>query len=1049
MKIISQNQIQRLFPRHIYERGLLYYKGNRVIGLSYNRHEEAWFAEVRGSEPYYVEIDLTKLNEGRIRTFCECPAFDTYQACKHLVAVMLKIADHEPHRTWEAKDTQEFMEAILSSQRQAPSILSVDRTPMKVEYYLKLDQAKKIWLEIKTGVDHCYVIRNVREFLDHVLENESHFFTKKFSYEPDRHYFLKADLDIFERLEEFILTGDLFTDRSYDVDNAYDRREFLIPPMSFRDLLEQLIERNLLVEVGNEFYKEIEIKRDETPLTFSVAQDRAKQLMLHMKGVEGTKFFLEYKTLFYDGAFYFPNENQLAIMTQVRRLGMADHQLPISSDSADTFFSEALPVLKQASQVNVEEQVTEEIIEHPLRARFYLQEKDGMIAGKLLYVYGPYEIDPFAKKTEEKMIIIRDVAKERHIMDLIEQANFHYNGKELYLKMDDDEEIYDFLYTILPDLDHYAELFLTSEIQNMIVEHEPMPSATVNVESGANLLEIGFDITGVDEEEVSELIQAVIEKKRYYRLNSGALISLETEEYENVGKLLEDLHVKSEDLQDGNIYLPAYRGMQIEAANVGKINYAPSFEKLLSKLKSPEEQVYELPENLHAELRHYQETGYQWFKSLSDYHLGGILADDMGLGKTLQTIAYLLSEPSDVPHLVVVPSSVIYNWRNECRKFAPDLKVAVISGLPEERAQIIEKSQSADIWITSYGTVRQDIEKYRKLAFQTLILDEAQYIKNYFTKTSRVIREIKAEKRFALSGTPIENSIDELWAIFQVILPGFLPNQREFKQMKKEKIASLMRPFILRRVKTEVLKELPEKIESVHVSELTKDQKELYVGYLKQLQEETSASISGNQFQKNRMKILAGLTRLRQLCCHPSLFIENYSGRSGKLDELMETVQTMRESGKRMLIFSQFTSMHELIIKELEKAGIEYFYLHGQTPAKDRLAMSEAFNNGEKSVFLISLRAGGTGLNLTGADTVILYDLWWNPAVEDQATGRAHRFGQKNVVQVIRFITEGTIEEKIYDLQQKKRELIDQVIQPGETMLSSLSEEDVRELLNI
>src|SRR5699024_5107239 len=349
-------------------------------------------------------------------------------------------------------------------------------------------------------------------------------------------------------------------------------------------------------------------------------------------------------------------ENQLAIMTQVRRLGMADHQLPISSDSADTFFSEALPVLKQASQVNVEEQVTEEIIEHPLRARFYLQEKDGMIDGKLLYVYGPYEIDPFAKKTEEKMIIIRDVAKERHIMDLIEQANFHYNGKELYLKMDDDEEIYDFLYTILPDLDHYAELFLTSEIQNMIVEHEPMPSATVNVESGANLLEIGFDITGVDEEEVSELIQAVIEKKRYYRLNSGALISLETEEYENVGKLLEDLHVKSEDLQDGNIYLPAYRGMQIEAANVGKINYAPSFEKLLSKLKSPEEQVYELPENLHAELRHYQETGYQWFKSLSDYHLGGILADDMGLGKTLQTIAYLLSEPSDVPHLVVVPS---------------------------------------------------------------------------------------------------------------------------------------------------------------------------------------------------------------------------------------------------------------------------------------------------------------------------------------------------------------------------------------------------------
>src|SRR5690625_4702693 len=283
-----------------------------------------------------------------------------------------------------------------------------------------------------------------------------------------------------------------------------------------------------------------------------------------------------------------------------------------------------------------------------------------------------------------------------------------------------------------------------------------------------------------------------------------------------------------------------------------------------------------------------------------------------------------------------------------------------------------------------------------------MILDEAQFIKNYATKTSKAIRQIQASRRFALSGTPIENSIDELWAIFQVVLPGLMPNQRKFKQLSHDKIASITKPFILRRLKQDVLNELPDKIESIYVSELTKDQKDLYVGYLQKLQDEATESIQSSGFNQNRMKILAGLTRLRQLCCHPSLFIENYSGRSGKLDELMETVQTMRESGKRMLIFSQFTSMHELIIKELEKAGIEYFYLHGQTPAKDRLAMSEAFNNGEKSVFLISLRAGGTGLNLTGADTVILYDLWWNPAVEDQATGRAHRFGQKNVVQVIR-----------------------------------------------
>lgn len=1050
MKTISRDQVQRLFPAHIYERGLIYYKNKKVLGLSYNKHSEAWFAEVEGSDLYYVEIDLTKLSAGRIRTFCECPAFNTHHTCKHLVAVMLEIANQRSIRQWNTRDTHDFIEGILLGQRKPTlSDMVIDKTPMKVEYYLKLDQSSKIWLELKTGIDHCYVIRSVREFLQHVLHDEEHVFTKNFSFDPESHYFLKQDMEILKELQDFIQTGDLFTDRSYDVENAYDRREFLIPAMSFLPVLEKIKERNLLIEVGNQYFKDIEIRKGEIPFSFSVDHDKEEQLLLKMSGVEGIKYFPAYRMVFQEGVFYFPTESQLNVMSQIRRLGIRDHELPISHENADTFFSEALPVLKQVSDIDIVEEVAKDIIEYPLRAKLYLHEKQDVIVGELTYHYGSFELNPFSKKTEKERIIIRDIEKEQQIMDLIEQSNFHYNGIELYLKMEDDEKVYDFLYTILPELDAYVELFLTADIQSLIVDYEPLPSATVNVQGESNLLEIGFDITGVNEDEVSALFEALIEKKRYYRLNSGALISLETEKYEAVGRLFDELAIRREDLHDGRVMLPAYRGMQIDELEGTEINYEPSFKQLLHKLKSPEDQVYELPGGLQADLRHYQETGYQWFKSLSSYHLGGILADDMGLGKTLQTITYLLSEPSEKPHLVVVPSSVIYNWRNECRKFAPSLKVAVISGSPEERGQIIKNSNECDVWITSYGTVRQDLNHYKEIPFQTLILDEAQNIKNYFTKTSRAVREIRAEKKFALSGTPIENSIDELWAIFQVILPGLLPSQSDFRQMEREKISALTRPFILRRVKSDVLKELPEKIESVHISELTKEQKELYVGYLQQLQAETSASLQGNQFQKNRMKILAGLTRLRQLCCHPSLFLENYEGRSGKLDELMETVQTMMDSGKRMLIFSQFTSMHELIIKELNKLSIDYFYLHGQTPSKNRVDMSDAFNNGEKSVFLISLRAGGTGLNLTGADTVILYDLWWNPAVEDQAAGRAHRFGQKNIVQVIRFITEGTIEEKIYDLQQKKRELIDQVIQPGETMLSSLSEEDVRELLNI
>ncbi|HLR73605.1 MAG TPA: DEAD/DEAH box helicase [Pseudogracilibacillus sp.] len=1049
MGTLTRTMIEKLFPVHIYERGLVYYNRNRVHGLSFNKQTDKWFAEVSGTQDYYVEVDLSTMKEGSIKAYCECPAFEMYNSCKHLVAVMLEVADKATEPKISKRVTSQFMEGIIQTASPTINVIS-DKVPMKVEYVLTFERwTDKIWLELKTGVDHCYVVRNVRELLEHVLQDEEHFFTNKFTYNPHDHYFLTEDMDILQQLKAFISTGDIYTDRSYYAENAYDKRSLLIPPLSFSALLEKLMERSLTVEVNNETYTNIEVEHDDIPFSYTVAHDEQEQLILKMDGIEGAIYFSDYHMVFIDGVFYFPTEAQQQTLEQIKRIGMADHELPIPREMQDQFFSEALPVLKKQSEVDISSNVADEIVEYPLQAKLYLEKNEEMIVGKLEYHYGPIEINPFTNATDDERIIIRDVEKEQEIMHLVEQSNFHYNGKELYINLLEDEETYDFLYIILPKLDEVVALYLTSDIQHLIVENEPIPSTSINVETSSNLLEIGFDISGVNDEEVTAMIQAVIEKKRFYRLQSGAMVSLESDEYRSIKRLFEDVDVTSEDMIDGKVVLPVYRGMQVDELIKTKKDYDPSFQQLLRRLQSPEEQVYPIPETLEADLRHYQEVGYQWFKSLSEYQLGGILADDMGLGKTVQTIAYLLSEKSERPHLVVVPSSVIYNWRNECERFAPTLQVEVIAGTPEERKQLLEATDSADIWITSYGTIRQDIDMYRTKTFHSLILDEAQFIKNHLTKTSKAVQEIKATKRFALSGTPIENNIDELWAIFQVILPGLMPSLKDFRKLEAEKISRLTRPFILRRVKEEVLKELPEKIESVHVSELTKEQKNLYVGYLQDLQKMASDSIAANNFQQNRMKILAGLTRLRQLCCHPSLFIENYEGRSGKLDDLMETVQEMKESGRRMLIFSQFTSMHELFIQELEKQGIEYFYLHGQTPAKERIEMSNAFNEGEKSVFLISLRAGGTGLNLTGADTVILYDLWWNPAVEDQAAGRAHRFGQKNVVQVIRFITEGTIEERIYELQQKKRELINQVIQPGETMLSSLSEDDVRQLLSL
>jgi SNF2 family DNA or RNA helicase len=518
-----------------------------------------------------------------------------------------------------------------------------------------------------------------------------------------------------------------------------------------------------------------------------------------------------------------------------------------------------------------------------------------------------------------------------------------------------------------------------------------------------------------------------------------------------------EFQIKPQQLQQESIKLPVHRGIQLDdimnKENGGNAKYGRQFHRLLSRLKNPEELDCEIPKSLQAELRDYQYYGFQWLRTLRYYQLGGILADDMGLGKTLQAIAFILSlfeENQDLkPALIVAPASLVYNWKNEFQKFAPTLTAEVLIGTPQERVDKLQNQPLPNVWITSYPTLRQDCKFYNEHQFSTLILDEAQSIKNYLTKTAKAVREIQVETVIALSGTPIENSIDELWSIFQTVMPAFFPNQKRFRQLEPDKIARMIRPFLLRRVKKDVVKELPDKIETVHYSDLTKQQKKLYLAYLEKIQQETRESLEVDGFQKSQIKILAGLTRLRQLCCHPSLFLEDYHEDSGKLEQLMEIVESAVDNGRRILIFSQFTSMLSIIKEKLRKLEIEHFYLDGQTKPKDRVDMVDQFNQGIGDVFLLSLKAGNAGLNLTGADTVILYDLWWNPAVEEQAAGRAHRIGQKNVVQVIRLITQGTIEEKIYELQQSKKELIDTVLHSGDQAMTKLTEQEIREVLNI
>ena len=459
-------------------------------------------------------------------------------------------------------------------------------------------------------------------------------------------------------------------------------------------------------------------------------------------------------------------------------------------------------------------------------------------------------------------------------------------------------------------------------------------------------------------------------------------------------------------------------------------------------------------------LRPYQKLGFNWLCTLDQYGLGGILADDMGLGKTLQAIVYITYKfkKQRKPALVIAPTSLVYNWQREFEKFAPTLPVLVVDGNRQQRTAQLESIRRQACIITSYSLVRRDYLELKEISFSSCFLDEAQNIKNPETLNARSVKQIKAERTFALTGTPIENSLTELWSIFDFLLPGYLSSRRRFEArfdfanrrdpdpQSLEDLHRQIAPFVLRRMKKDVLKELPDKIETRMICEMTSAQRELYEAFLGNARQSFEQEVAVNGFARSQLYILALLTRLRQICCHPALFLNDYTEDSGKLLLLDELIADALDGGHRILIFSQFAQMLQIIRERLAQQGQACFLIDGQVAADERLAQVDRFNAGEGSIFLISLRAGGTGLNLTGADTVIHFDPWWNPAVEDQATDRAYRIGQENIVQVFKLYARDTLEEKIQALQEQKQVLIKAVIKPGQNLLSQMTIEEVRSL---
>jgi SNF2 family DNA or RNA helicase len=577
------------------------------------------------------------------------------------------------------------------------------------------------------------------------------------------------------------------------------------------------------------------------------------------------------------------------------------------------------------------------------------------------------------------------------------------------------------------------------------------------------------DVGDLGEQELSKILSAYSQKKKYYRLKNGQFVMLGEGGLYTVMNLADELGISRKELLSGHLKLPSYRAIYLDHAlkeGSGVAYYREQlFRAVVRGIKSVEDSSDTVPESMKEVLREYQKTGFRWLKTLDSCGFGGILADDMGLGKTIQAIALLedtYSRGDCAPSLIVCPASLIYNWECEIRRFAPDRKVLVIAGNGSQREELIEKlakePKTYEIAITSYDLLKRDASLYEKLDFRFQMIDEAQYIKNAATQSAKAVKSIHAQTKFAFTGTPVENRLGELWSIFDFLMPGFLFGSQYFRkeyeapivkdgdEKRLERLRRLIGPFVLRRTKKDVLKELPDKLERVVYSGFEEEQREIYSANALMLKKKLESGSFGTDGSA-KLQILAELTRLRQLCCDPRLCYGNYKGGSAKLETCIDLIHRGVEGEHKMLLFSQFTSMLELIEERLKKENVAYLKLTGATSKEERLELVARFQKEEVPVFLISLKAGGTGLNLTAADIVIHYDPWWNVAAQNQATDRTHRIGQEKQVTVYKLIAKNTIEENILKLQEMKRELADQVVTEENMSLSSLSREDLLEML--
>ena len=1050
-----------------------------------------------GENLYEVKIKVDEDYREILEYECECPAFYSYSGmCKHCVAALLTYLEERSG----AKKMGSKTLAADGTGWQVPSARPDGRSTSfgfdwLLERYVQRDRVNLMQRQIlgsvrlepsfsfygeslkvtfRIGNRRLYVVKNLGDFVNAVAGSERVSYGKELTF----YHHPEAFAQEYRPLVNF-LTFSLLRGNSY-----------------MGNYLSSIYKKELVVnaELADGFLESVRgipLREEGTGREWTVAEGEPERLLEIAS--EGSGAIVRLKKIpmlvgrqgiyfFADGKIFCVSRERAEeireFLLYMDRYGKSG--LYIAPSELPAFVRDMLPVLSGHFQVKMENFDPERWLPPQAGFALYLDapQRD-LLTCSLFSVYGEERYNLFEDTALSGQ---RDTWRETEFSGQAASFFTAFDPERHQMVLSGEAELYDFLQEGLFRLQELAaafgaEIYISDALKGIRVL--PSPHVSVGISLSGGLLELELSCEEMPLSELAEILSRYDRKRKYFRLKDGSFVDLSDAGIRSLSDLGRSLRLKEKELAEGSLQLPGYRALylddSLEESSFVNLSRGKSFRALVRSMKTVEDSDYEIPAELSGILRGYQKTGFRWMKTLQANGFGGILADDMGLGKTLQAIAFLLSDWKERMredgretaarkkayrrYLVVCPASLVYNWKSELERFAPSLPVFLAAGSQAEREETLRRLEGeGGVLVTSYDLLRRDVDLYEKLTFAAQIIDEAQFIKNHATQAARAVKAVQADFRLALTGTPVENRLSELWSIFDYLMPGYLFSYSRFREEFEspivnrededaaERLQKMIRPFVLRRLKQDVLSDLPDKIEKNMYAAMEGEQRQLYDAHVQRLVMLLSGQ-SEKEFQTAKIQILAELTKLRQLCCDPGLLLEGYQGESAKTQLCLELIKNAAEGGHKVLLFSQFTTMLERLKAVLKREGIRFYSLDGSTPKARRVQLVDAFNRDETEVFCISLKAGGTGLNLTGADIVIHFDPWWNVAVQNQATDRAHRIGQKNVVTVYRLIARDTIEEKIVQLQEKKSRLAEQILGGGEMGPAALSKEALMEIL--